>query len=107
MLAHPEMVAGEDRFDTDLMRAATGRLLAKAGAEGVHVVAVPERRLGLAVKVDDGADRGYRLLVVELLAKAGVLSREAADGLLAKHATPIVKNLAGREVGAMRLAFDL
>src|SRR5262245_25060713 len=43
MTAHPEMVAGLERFDTDLMTSAKERLLAKAGAEGVHVVAAPSR----------------------------------------------------------------
>jgi len=105
MMDHPEMVAGEERFDTDLMRAAPGRLLAKAGAEGVHVVAVPERRLGMAVKVDDGSDRGYRTVVIEFLRHRGVLTGEAADALRTKHAAPAIRSIAGREAGALRPAF--
>lgn len=105
MLAHPEMVAGEERFDTDLMRVAPGRLLAKAGAEGVHVVAVPARRIGLAVKVDDGADRGYRAVVIEVLRRRGVLSDPEADDLRHRHAPAIQKNLAGRPIGHVEVAF--
>lgn len=105
MLAHPDMVGGVDRYDTDLMRAASGRLVAKAGAEGVHVVAVPERRLGMAVKVDDGSDRGYRLVVVEVLHRLGVLSDSDADHVLSKHCPPLQKNLAGTPVGRLEIAF--
>jgi L-asparaginase II len=105
MMDHPEMVAGDERFDTDLMRAAPGRLLAKAGAEGVHVVAVPERRVGMAVKVDDGSDRGYRAIVIEFLRHRGVIAAEAADALRSKHAAPTIRSIAGREAGALRPAF--
>jgi L-asparaginase II len=105
MLAHPEMVAGTARFDTDLIRAGHGRLISKAGAEGVHVVAVPARRLGLAVKVDDGHDRGYRVVVVEVLRRLGVLDPEGADALLERHATPVVRSLAGVPVGRLEIAF--
>jgi L-asparaginase II len=101
MLAHPEMVAGEDRFDTDLIRAGEGRLIAKAGAEGVHVVAVPARRLGLAVKVDDGSDRGYRTVVIDFLRREGVIAQAAADALLAKHAPPWIKSIAGAPAGRL------
>lgn len=105
MVAHPDMVAGEDRFDTDLMVAAKGRLIAKSGAEGVYVAAAPERRLGLAVKVDDGADRGYRLAVLEVLRRRGLLDADAFAALAAKHAAPVVTNMAGVAVGAMEVAF--
>ena len=105
MRAHPEMVAGDERFDTDLMLAARGRVIAKAGAEGVHVTAIPDRRSALAVKVDDGADRGYRAVVIEVLRRLSVLSDTDADELRARHATTVMKNLAGRPIGRLEPAF--
>jgi L-asparaginase II len=105
MSAHPEMVGGLERFDTDLMTSSSTRLLAKAGAEGVHVVAVPSQGLGIAVKVDDGSDRGYRAVVVELLRRFGALTDAEADGLRARHAPAVLKNLAGAVVGRLELAF--
>ena len=101
--AHPEMVAGEGRFDTDLLRTAKGRILAKGGAEGVHVVAVPERRLGIAVKVDDGSDRGYRLVVIELLRRLGIVSDADAAGLAERQGQKTQKNFSGREVGDLEM----
>ena len=105
MHAHPEMVAGDERFDTDLMLTAKGRILAKAGAEGVHVVAVPARKMALAVKVDDGSDRGYRAVVIEILRREGVLSDAEAKGLRSRHAPDVQKNLAGVPVGRLEVAF--
>jgi L-asparaginase II len=95
------MVAGEGRFDTDLMRAGKGRILAKAGAEGVHVTAVPARGLALAVKVDDGGDRGYRPVVIGTLERLGALSAEEAALLRRKHAPEEVKSLAGAPAGRL------
>ena len=56
MLANPRFVAGTDREDTGLMSAVPG-LLVKAGADGVHVAAVPGAG-AVALKLDDGGDRG-------------------------------------------------
>jgi L-asparaginase II len=54
MLAHPEMIAGEGRFCTDLMRALPGEIIAKVGAEGIHCAALPRSGMGIALKVEDG-----------------------------------------------------
>jgi L-asparaginase II len=56
MRAEPWFVAGTGREDTDLMRAVPG-LLVKGGADGVHVAAQPGRG-AVALKMDDGGDRG-------------------------------------------------
>jgi L-asparaginase II len=103
MLAHPEMVAGDGRFDTELMRAGRGRFVAKGGAEGVHVVAVPELGLGLALKVDDGSDRGYRLVVIEVLKRLGLLEAAAAHALGERQGQKTQKNFAGRAVGDLEV----
>ncbi len=102
MEAHPGMVAGENRFDTDLMELSAVCILAKAGAEGIHGLAVPSRRLGLAVHVDDGSDRGYRQVVITLLERHGVLTNDEAAGLRARHGATI-KNWMGDEVGHLEV----
>ena len=75
MSAFPEMVAGDGRFDTELMRAVDGRLLAKGGAEGYQAVGVPSGRFlqgraaGLTLKVHDGdnARRAVDLITLVVL----------------------------------------
>lgn len=70
MRAHPFLVAGTDREDTRLMTAVPG-LLCKAGAEGVHVGALPDGR-AFAVKIDDGAQRARMPVTVGALHTLGV-----------------------------------
>jgi L-asparaginase II len=68
--AHPWYVAGTGRTDTELMRAVPG-LLAKGGADGVEVAAVPG--LGaVALKLDDGGDRGREPALMAALRLLGV-----------------------------------
>jgi len=98
-IRHPELVAGPGRFDTTLMSATTAPLLAKAGAEGVHGLVLPERDAALAVKVADGNMRGYQAFVVALLAARGWIEREAADAVRERLGLGVVTNHAGFVVG--------
>lgn len=68
--AEPWHVAGTGREDTDLMRAVPG-LLAKGGADGVHVAALPGRGAA-AFKLDDGGDRGRTPALAAGLRRLGV-----------------------------------
>jgi L-asparaginase II len=81
MRAFPEWVGGTRLDVTAFMRAVPG-LVAKNGAEGVYVAALPDGR-GLALKIEDGADRARIVGFAGLLAAAGVRP-EALDGLLAQ-----------------------
>jgi L-asparaginase II len=72
MRAHPEMVSGTDAdgVDTHLMRAVPG-LIAKIGAEGLMAIAAPG--IGaVVIKVDDGAMRPLRPILVSALVRLGV-----------------------------------
>jgi L-asparaginase II len=70
MRRHPEMVAGEERDVTELMRRVPG-LLAKDGFEGVQLVGLPDGR-AVAVKISDGADRARMPVTVRILAALDV-----------------------------------
>jgi L-asparaginase II len=70
MRAYPEIMSGTDADDARLMRAVPG-LLAKGGAEGVWVAAVPDVG-AVALKIDDGAGRARRPVMVEALRRLGV-----------------------------------
>jgi len=77
MMAHPEMVAGEGRACTRLMRAMGGRAAVKTGAEGVFTAILPEQGLGIALKVSDGATRAAECAIAALLVRQGVLDAES------------------------------
>ncbi|MCR1162994.1 asparaginase [Paenarthrobacter sp. UW852] len=70
MRRFPEMVAGEGRDVTALMRAVPG-LLAKDGFEGLQLVGIPDGT-GVAVKISDGGDRARMPVTVEVLRHLGV-----------------------------------
>lgn len=104
MLAHPEMVAGIKGFDTQLIKAAGGKLIAKIGAEGVYCLGLQGRGIGLAVKVEDGNIRALPPVVVEVLARMGVLLPDKLALLKTFH-KPEVKNHRQESVGEIRVAF--
>ncbi len=106
MHAHPFLVGGPGRFDTDLMESSRATLLAKAGAEGVHGTVAPEHGLGLVVKAEDGRDRGYRLVVLATLERLGLLSGDEADGLRSRQCDPVVRSILGQEVGRLEVVVD-
>lgn len=89
MLAHPDLVAGEGRFDTEVMRAAKGKLLVKSGAEGVILVGVMGARTGIAVKIDDGADRALHALAAALLKDMGLVDYPQPREVRTREGTPV------------------
>jgi L-asparaginase II len=80
MRAHPWLVAGTGREDTELMRAVPD-LLVKGGADGVHVAALPGRG-AVALKLDDGGDRGRTPALAAGLRRLGVPAEVLAPWLL-------------------------
>lgn len=80
MRAHPWLVAGTGREDTDVMSAVPD-LLAKAGADGVHVAALPGVG-AMAYKLDDGGDRGRMPTLSAGLRRLGVSAELLAPWLL-------------------------
>ncbi len=101
MVAHPWMVSGTGRFDTDLIAATGGSVVAKGGAEGVHASALRTARAGLVLKTVDGAARAVAPATLALLDRLGALDG-AAKERLSLYARPAVRNVAGRIVGEIR-----
>jgi len=102
MAAHPDLVAGSGRIDTDLLRRHGDRLIVKTGAEGVFCVALRGRAgaapRGLALKIVDGANRAQDVALLALLEQLGEVA-PAGDPGLAARAQPEVRNRAGAVVG--------
>ncbi|HST20016.1 MAG TPA: asparaginase [Blastocatellia bacterium] len=112
MIEYPEMIGGtKERFDTDLLRAARGKLICKVGAEAVYSVGVLPcdkfpRGLGLSFKMEDGSYRGLAPTVVETLAQLGVLDEMEVTQLASYH-RPIIDNRRGLHVGEVRTIFEI
>jgi L-asparaginase II len=69
MRAYPDFVGGLNRDVTAFMRAVPG-LVAKDGAEGVYVAALPDGT-GVAVKSLDGSDRARQVALARILVLLG------------------------------------
>ncbi len=112
MIAFPEMVGGTKDLDTELIRAAKGRLISKIGAEGVYTVGVLPcadwpHGLGFAVKIEDGDDRRARPpAVIEALRQLRVLG-DAELSALRSYSPTRITNRRGDRVGEARAAFSL
>lgn len=104
--SHPQYLAGDDRFDTQLVRATGGRIIGKMGAEGVFAMTVPERGWGIAVKIEDGAQRALYSTAAEALRQLGLLSDEELAELGEFH-KPTQRNWQGTEVGSIVPDFTL
>ncbi len=76
MVTHPDLVAGEGRACTMLMRACTEPVALKTGAEGVFIAILPERGLGVALKIADGATRAAECAIASILVRLGVLDAQ-------------------------------
>jgi L-asparaginase II len=95
----PEMVAGEGRFDTQVMARLGERVFCKVGAEGVYCAALPELGLGLALKIDDGgANRAAEVLMAALIQR--LLPLDEGDSAFMRELNPaLLLNRNGIEVG--------
>jgi L-asparaginase II len=100
MAAEPVLVAGEGRACTELIAAMRGRAVVKTGAEGVFTGILPDRGLGLAVKVEDGATRAAECAVAALLVRLRAIAAE--HPMAAKRLNPPVLNRREAVVGAIR-----
>jgi L-asparaginase II len=113
MTTYPEIIGGtRERLDTEMMRAAKGRLISKVGAEGVYTVGVLPcddwpKGFGLALKIEDGDDHRARpTVVIESLRQLGVLADESLEAV-SRYAFFPVKNHRGDVVGEVTPEFTL
>jgi L-asparaginase II len=104
--AHPMIVAGRGRFDTEVMSLLGLRAFTKAGAEGVFCAALPQEGLGLAVKADDGAGRAAQVMIAALIRRFRGFD-DATMARLAPFVSPRILNWNGAEVGRLRPAGPL
>ncbi len=97
MLRHPELIAGEGRPCTEMMRAHPGRVVAKVGAEGVYCALLTQEELGIALKVEDGHGVAAALAMAAVLEELGLRPRPESLA-----ASPNV-NTRGETVGELRV----
>ncbi|PYO99709.1 MAG: L-asparaginase [Gemmatimonadetes bacterium] len=97
MLRHPDLIAGEGRPCTEMMRAHPARVIVKVGAEGVYCALLTQQRLGVALKVTDGHAIASALAIAAVLEQLGLRPQPAT-----LQVRPTV-NTRGETVGELRV----
>lgn len=87
MTHHPVLVAGEGKFDTELMRLTEGEVVSKSGAEGVQCLGRVGEGMGLAIKVIDGAKRAKYAVAIHLLKQLGWITPAISETLSETYMT--------------------
>lgn len=104
--AQPFMVGGTGRFDTLVMQRLGARAFVKIGAEGVYCAALPERGLGVALKIDDGNTARAAEVVMAAAIEALVNLSDDEQLFMRAFSATTMLNWNGIEVGGLR-ASDL
>ncbi len=102
MAEHPELVAGEGRACTRLMRAMNHKVAIKTGAEAFFVAILPDQKLGVALKISDGGTRAAECAIAQILVNLGALNADHPEALAYTNAP--ISNWRGIETGHMRAA---
>ncbi len=95
------MVGGTGRFDTRVMQRFGERVFCKVGAEGVYCAALPERGLGVAIKIDDGNNARAAEVVMAALIEACVDLDDSDTVFMRDFSAPRLVNWNGIEVGRL------
>ena len=95
LAANPFWISGTDRMEVRVCDIATEPIVLKAGAEGVYMVGLPSRGVGVALKTNDGASRAAEIALAGILEHLGVIPA----GLAATDIT----NKAGTVVGTLQV----
>jgi L-asparaginase II len=83
MRAHPWMVGGSHRFDSEFMRDFPG-MVAKSGAEAFQGIGVPDPAVGIALKIEDGTYAVKGLVIFETLKQLGLVNEADRTRLAAR-----------------------
>lgn len=102
MAAFPDHLSGLDEPTSRIIRGTGGRALLKVGAEGFVVAFIPERGLGIGIKIADGAMRAKLGVLARLLGVLGVAEDPEA---LMRAVEPPILDTNGHPVGRIEITF--
>jgi len=106
MMAYPEMVAGEGRVCTAIIRSTRGRAVAKGGGEGIYCIGDAGKAIGVCLKIEDGSPRAVAPAAIEVMHQLGLLGEKQLEELKDFRTTPVT-NHSGAVVGKVSPCFKL
>ena len=104
MSAYPQVVSGTGRIDLAVPEVTKGRIIAKIGSDAVSCLAVKDENLGIAFKIEDGGFAAVTPMVIAVLKKFDLLTKDEAAQLDEKF-PPILKNHRGEVIGTIEAVF--
>lgn len=103
---YPEMIAGKNRYCTDLMRLSEGKLIGKTGADGVYSLGIIEQKLGICIKIDDGKMGPQYHVAQHIVEQLDILKPEAIQQLK-EYVVCENKNFAQDITGITKVSEDI
>lgn len=100
MMRNPVLLSAEGRACARLIAATDHKVAVKTGAEGYFIAIVPEKKLGVALKITDGTTRASEVAIAAILVKLGVLDPAHPDAQ--RYINAPIKNSNGLLTGTMR-----
>ncbi len=100
VVKHPFMVAGTGCYCTDMMTILQKRVFLKVGAEGVYIAAIPELKLSIALKCEDGSVRAAESVMTALLDYVGI-TYFVSDDIMQGYRSVTLKNWENRITGTI------
>jgi L-asparaginase II len=101
----PDMIAGTGRFDTQYTKYARSSF-AKSGKEGMQAIYLPEQKLGVFVKIDDGNYKAAHICAMSVIKKLKIMG-DTSYSALEVWEKPVIKNSRGEIVGQSMASDEL
>jgi len=81
MTNHPDLVAGEGYFDSELIKRGHSKIISKGGSEGIQCLGLLGEGIGLSIKVEDGSKRAKHAVAIHLLRQLEWITPSAIEEL--------------------------
>ncbi|MEE8149316.1 MAG: asparaginase [candidate division Zixibacteria bacterium] len=107
MTSYPKLVAGEKRFDYDLIRSFEGNVVCKIGAEAIEGIGFAKQKIGIAVKISDGNTRALWPVCMEVLKQLDIVDSIDRFPFLKVYDRPEVINYTKKVTGKIEPVFEL
>lgn len=106
IVSNPAMLSGKNSFCTDLITAGRTNIIGKIGADGVYCMSLPEKGIGVAVKIEDGDMRSCIIAAANVLKQMSLISLGQCEALSRYLISPVLDNYKNK-IGEYRAVFDI
>jgi len=103
---NPYLIRGENTLDSDLMAAFAGRLMLKIGADGVFCGALLDKKIGFALKIDDGDIKAAEVAIANIILAIAEPSEKEKQVLL-RYVSPELRNWSKIKTGELVASDEL